>query len=71
MALIPLNSGGRNLGLLQLNDKRQNLFSEELISIWERLAGYLTVSLAKFKAEEETVRHIKILDSINQVFKKH
>ena len=70
VALIPLNSGGRNLGLLQLNDKRQNLFSEELISIWERLAGYLTVSLAKFKAEEETVRHIKVLDSINQVFQE-
>jgi PAS domain S-box-containing protein len=36
MALIPLHSGVENFGLLQLNDSRKNLFSEELISIWER-----------------------------------
>ena len=70
VALIPLRSGVKNLGLLQLNDKRKNIFSSELISIWERLAGYLAVALAKFEAEEETIRHDRILTGINKVFQE-
>ena len=52
VALIPLISGDETIGLLQLNDKRKNLFSLDVIMVWERLAGYLAVSLAKFQAEE-------------------
>ncbi len=70
VALIPLNSGGEYLGLLQLNDRRKDLFSEKSIAMWERMAGYLTIALAKFRAEEETVKHAKILESINQVFQE-
>jgi len=51
VALIPLHGGNENLGLLQLNDQRENRFSSEDIAIWERLAGYLAVALAKFQAE--------------------
>jgi PAS domain S-box-containing protein len=70
VALIPLHSGVENLGLLQLNDGRKNLFTEELILIWERLAGHLSVALAKFKAEEEIINHDNLLDSINQIFQE-
>ena len=70
VALIPLHSGVENFGLLQLNDRRKNLFSQELILIWERLAGHLAVALAKFMAEEEIIKHDKLLDSINQIFQE-
>ena len=52
VALIPLYSGKERLGLLQLNDCRKDLFTSEGIALWERLAGYLAVALAKFQAEE-------------------
>ena len=52
VALIPLHSGNENIGLLQLNDRKKNQFSPELIALWERLADYLAVALAKFQAEE-------------------
>ena len=52
VALLPLVSGIKTLGLLQLNDRSKNLFTRESILIWERLAGYLSVAMAKFQAEE-------------------
>jgi PAS domain S-box-containing protein len=52
VALIPLISGGKKLGLLQLNDTRKNLFSPELITVWERLTGYLSIALMKFQTDE-------------------
>jgi PAS domain S-box-containing protein len=52
MALIPLYLGAERLGLLQLNDSRKGLFWPELIALWEKLAGYFAIALAKFRAEE-------------------
>ena len=52
VALIALRVGEDRLGLLQLNDRRKGRFSPETIALWERLAGYLAVALAKFGAEE-------------------
>ncbi len=52
MALIALRVGENRLGLLQLNDRRKGRFSPEDVALWERLAGYLAVALAKFQAEE-------------------
>ncbi|MGA3113692.1 MAG: PAS domain S-box protein [Syntrophobacteraceae bacterium] len=52
VALIPLNFGAERMGLLQLNDRREGMFSPEIIAQWERLAGYLAVALARSKAEE-------------------
>jgi len=70
VALIPLPSGVGNLGLLQLNDRRIDMFSPELIALWERLTGYLAVALAKFRADEEIIRHDQVLESINRVFQE-
>ena len=44
--------GEDRLGLLQLNDRRKGRFTAEGIALWERLAGYLAVALAKTRAEE-------------------
>ena len=52
MALIALRVGGEKLGLLQFNDKRKGQFSPETISVWERLADYLAVAVAKAQADE-------------------
>jgi PAS domain S-box-containing protein len=53
VALIPLLLGTERLGLLQLNDRRKGRFNLEKIALLERLAGYLVVALAKFRAEEK------------------
>jgi PAS domain S-box-containing protein len=52
VALIALRSGQQTLGLLQLNDKQPGRFTPELIALWERLAGYLAVAIAKARSEE-------------------
>lgn len=53
VALIPLDAGAKGLGLLQINDRRKGCFTAEDIGLWERLAGYLAVALAKFDSEEK------------------
>ena len=52
MALIAVSVGEDRLGLLQLNDPRKGLFSAQSIALWERLAGYLGIAMAKTFAEE-------------------
>jgi len=52
VALIALRVGEECLGLLQLNDSCKEKFFPETIALWERLADYLAVSLAKARAEE-------------------
>lgn len=51
-ALIPLDVGQERLGVLELKDRRKGLFSPEVIELWERLAGYLAVALAKRRSED-------------------
>ena len=70
VALIPLRSGVKNFGLIQLNDRRRNFFTKELILFWERLAGYFSIGLAKFKAEQEIIEHSRLTTSINGIFEK-
>ncbi|MGC8494110.1 MAG: PAS domain S-box protein, partial [Syntrophobacteraceae bacterium] len=53
VALIPLDAGAKALGLIQINDRRKGCFTAEDIGLWERLAGYLAVALAKFDSEEK------------------
>ena len=52
VALIPLRFGDVGLGLLQINDRRPDMFSLTTITLWERLADYLAVAIAKFRSEE-------------------
>ncbi len=52
MALIPLRVGAERLGVLQLNDRRKGHFTPEQIAMWERLANYLAVALARFRAAD-------------------
>jgi PAS domain S-box-containing protein len=52
VALIPMRVGEQRLGLLQLNDRRKGVFYPETIGLWERLANYLAVALAKLQSDE-------------------
>ena len=56
VALIPLRSGEERLGLIQLCDPREKLFSPQLISLWERLTDYLVAALTRIRAEESLQR---------------
>ena len=55
MALFPLRVGEVSLGLLQLNSRRKGMFSPQTIALWERLSGYLAVSLSSAKAQESLI----------------
>ncbi|MGZ7136149.1 MAG: ATP-binding protein [Methanobacterium sp.] len=52
VALIPLNAE-KKLGLIQLNDQKEGMFSSDKIALWERLAGYLAIALQKFIAKRD------------------
>ncbi len=56
VALIPLRSGEERLGLLQLCDPREGLFSPPVIALWERLTDYLVAALTRIRAEESLQR---------------
>lgn len=71
VALIPLNVGEERLGLLQLNDRRKGGFSPEIISLWERLAGHLSVALAKFRTEEALRKQEEQLRELSQRLSYH
>jgi PAS domain S-box-containing protein len=68
VALIPLSMGAERMGLLQLNDRREGMFSPEVIAQYERLAGYLAVGLAKSESDEKIRRQNEVLETINQIF---
>ncbi len=57
VALIALRVGNHRLGLLQLNDKRKNMFTLEKIEMWERIADNLALGLSKTIAEESLCKH--------------
>jgi PAS domain S-box-containing protein len=56
VALVPLHLGDERLGLLQLNDRRKGMFTAGTIALWERLADYVSVALAKLRADEALLR---------------
>jgi PAS domain S-box-containing protein len=70
VALIPLSMGRERYGLLQMNDRRIDLYSPQMIAQWERLAGYLSVALSKFLADEaleaSEERYLSLFESIEE-----
>ncbi|MCK4632289.1 MAG: GAF domain-containing protein [candidate division Zixibacteria bacterium] len=56
VALIPLHTGEKVVGLLQLNDKRKNMLSSELIEFFEGIATSIGIGLARYVAEEALLR---------------
>jgi hypothetical protein len=54
VALIPLRCEEKNIGLLQLNDRRKNIFTETLISFFERIGSSIAIAL-KLKQREDNI----------------
>ena len=52
VALLPLRYRNETYGLLQLNDRKKGLFTREKITLYENLADYISVSMAKLKSDE-------------------
>jgi two-component system cell cycle sensor histidine kinase/response regulator CckA len=64
VALIPLRNGNETLGLLQLNDRRRNQFSPELISFLESAAVQIAIALSQRQAQaaqKESEEHYRSL----------
>lgn len=52
VALVPLKMGDKRLGLLQLNNRREDSFLPGTISLLERVADRISIALARVRAEE-------------------
>ena len=50
VALIPLRTGGEIIGLLQLNDRRPNQFTPEIIRFFEGLGASIGIALSRKRA---------------------
>jgi len=62
VALIPLCSGDKTVGLLQLNDHRPGMFTTDLLTFLEGIGTSIGVAIARQRAEEalsETVEDLK------------
>jgi len=71
VALIPLRSEGETIGLLQLNDRRRNGFTPEMIRFFEGLGESIGVALKRKKmgdALKESEGELRIRNRIAQVF---
>jgi GAF domain-containing protein len=62
VALIPVRVGDRTLGLIQMNDSRENMFTSETIKKYESLADY--VGAAVFTALEIQKKMAAITDLV-------
>ena len=55
VALVPIRSGKEIIGLLQLNDHRKDMFTEELIPFFERIGSSIGIAIMRNKAENELI----------------
>jgi signal transduction histidine kinase len=53
VALIPLRSDKKIIGLLQLNDRRKGMLNENIIEFFEGIGASIGIGIAHMKAEEK------------------
>jgi PAS domain S-box-containing protein len=69
VALIPIKSGNEIIGLLQMNDYRDNMFDEEIIPFFESLASSIGITITRIKIEKQIKklnRIYNVLSNINE-----
>ncbi len=66
VALIPVQTRGRILGLIQLNDKRQDRFTLDTIEMLEDIAAHIGSALMRRRAEEAIKTAHRLLEVKNQ-----
>ncbi len=66
VALIPLRTGGKTFGTIQLNDKRKGMFTEKLINLFEHFGNNIAIALSEKlmmkELEESETRYRLIVD---------
>ena len=65
VALIPLRAGKQIIGLLQLNDRRPNRFTLELISFFEDLGAIIGIAFSRKQAEDGMKKARELSDALN------
>jgi|GEM_PF-2064459 len=53
VVLIPVKTLGKSIGLFQFNDKRKDRLTLEKVTLLEQFVDYVSIAMAKMKAEEE------------------
>jgi PAS domain S-box-containing protein len=69
VALIPLRSGDETIGLLQLNDRRRNQFTPEMIRFFEGLGASIGIALSRKQAEEALRESEELLNATGKMAK--
>lgn len=55
VALIPMRYGNKGIGLIQFNDRRENMFTLRKIALFERIASNLVNGIVQRLTEEELI----------------
>jgi PAS domain S-box-containing protein len=72
VALIPLRSAGKVMGLLQLNDRRKGQLRPEMVAFFEGISASIGIALAHQQAEAERERLIgELQDTLTHVKTLH
>lgn len=72
LAIIPLRTDKTTIGLLQLNDKRKNIFSLALVEFFERLGASIGIAVARKRAEQELeTTNIRLQEALQRLKKAH
>jgi len=66
IVLIPLHMGEEIFGLIQLNDRRKNMFSDPVIRLLEKLGEYIAIAITQRKSEGELVEGNLKIQKINE-----
>ena len=56
VALVPIRNHDRNVGLIQLNDRRKGAFTLEAVELLEGIASHIGAALMRKRAEEELLQ---------------
>jgi PAS domain S-box-containing protein len=65
VALIPLRTDKRIIGILQLNDHRPNQFTLELVSFLENMGALIGIAVGRKRAEDEMHKAKERADALN------
>ncbi len=67
VALIPLRSHEKTIGLIQLNDRRKNMFSLEMIQFFEGLGNTIGIALERKYVELELVSAVEHIKEVHKL----
>jgi diguanylate cyclase (GGDEF)-like protein len=61
VALVPIKSEGKNIGLIQLNDKRRGMFNDEKIEFLEMIAEQIALAV------QNSLIHTRLQDTLKEI----